>query len=285
MSLERREWHACPACDERASEPFVEFVELAFVRCAGCGAVYKRFEAAALRADDFYERGYFHGRRSGRDRRFSHRVRKAMEWVRSALELAPRARALLDVGCSFGYVIEAGRRLGLTSSGTDVSRYAVEACRQRGLEARVGTLEQLPFADQAFDVVVMKHVLEHTAAPKAALAELRRVLKPGGVVVIAVPDLQYWKGQRRRKTYRYFRPDDLGAQHYVYYSASSLAGLLTRCGFEPVVQSKAFFRARLASSAWWRRLWEPLRYLAISALQSVATAGLRRELFVIARRC
>ena len=44
---------------------------------------------------------------------------------------------------------------------------------------------------------------------------------------VAVPDLEYWKGLYRRESYRYFRPDDLGQQHYVYYRRSSLAKLLS----------------------------------------------------------
>lgn len=278
----RLEWNACPVCDGTVSEPFVAFEQLTFVRCPVCGTVYKRFEAPQLRAADFYEQGYFHGRKSGRDQRFEHRVRKAMDWIRCALELEPGARTLLDVGCSFGYVIEAGRRLGLTAAGTDVSKYAVEICRQRGLRAEAGTLEKLPFGDGELDVVVMKHVLEHTPDPKAALAETRRVLSPGGVALIAVPNLRYWKGQRRRSTYRFFRPDDLGAQHYVYYTDDSLCRLLAGSGFEPIIRSKAFFRRRLASSSWWRRLFEPLRFAVLKTLMAVT--GLRRELFVLARK-
>ena len=278
------EWTRCPICDGAAHEPFVEFDALAFVRCAGCGAVFKRFEREGLRPEGFYEQGYFHGRKSGRDKRFAHRVRKAKDWIRTALEVRAGARSLLDVGCSFGYVIEAAKRLGLEAAGADVSKYAVEVCQSRGLRAEVGTLEQLPYADGEFDVVVMKHVLEHTPHPKAALAELKRVLAPGGVTLIAVPNLTYWKGLKRRRTYRYFRPDDLGQQHYVYYTAESLERLLSQSGFTPVVRSKAFFRRALWKSAWWRRLWEPLRFAAISMAMGLARLGLQRELFLIARK-
>ncbi len=234
----RTEWTVCPICGGAPADLFVAFSSLAFVQCHSCQAVYKRFELSQSRPDDFYEKGYFHGRKSGRDRRFAHRVRKASRWLISALQFG-EARRLLDVGCSFGYVIEAGRRLGMESAGVDISAYAVEVCRSRGYRAEVGTLEHLPFGPAEFDLVMMKHVLEHTPRPREALSEIRRVTSAGALVLIAVPDLSYWKGMRRRETYRYFRPDDLGQQHFVYYTQAALVRLLEENGFEVVASSKA----------------------------------------------
>jgi ubiquinone/menaquinone biosynthesis C-methylase UbiE len=279
------EWTTCPVCDGATHTPYVEFEgALRFVRCAGCGVVFKRAEVEGLQAKDLYERDYFHGRRSGRDRRFDHRARKAMRWVRDALQFID-GRRLLDVGCSLGYVIEGGKRLGLASSGVDISSYAVKVCQERGYDAKVGTLEQLPFDDASFDVVTMKHVLEHTHEPMRALAEVTRVLGPGGVVLIAVPDVGYWKGVWQRRTYRYFRPDDLGQQHHVYYSHPSLRRLLERAGFEVVANSKGLYRPKEAARGFAHRVYEAVRAGVLGAAFGLAgTLRLRRELFVIARR-
>ena len=281
-SIAERRWSECPVCRSRSSEPYVAFDEVAFVRCQGCPTVFKSFESSSLRAPDFYERGYFHGRRSGRDRRFAHRVRKARRWILSALEHV-EARSLLDIGCSFGYVIEAGKRLGLSSAGADISAYAVQVCRARGYRAEVGSLEELPFRDGEFDIAIMKHVLEHTPTPRTALEEVRRVLSPGGAVLIALPNLLYWKGQYRRREHRYFRPDDLGQQHYVYYTRDSLALLLQRAGFEVVLSSKAHYRRKRAGNHLVGRGLESLRFAALASWQALARGLLlQRELFTIA---
>lgn len=277
-------WDLCPVCDGAAHAPHVTFDSVAFVRCTGCGTVYKSFEAAGLLAADFYEAGYFQGRRSGREHRFERRVRKAMGEIADALEHV-RAASVLDVGCSLGYVMEAGQRLGLEAAGVDVSRHAVEACAARGLVAKVGTTDALPFDAAAFDVVVMKHVLEHTPTPARALEEVRRVLRPGGAVVIAVPDVGYWKGDRQRRTYRYYRPDDLGAQHYVYYSESSLAQRLARSGFEVLARGKTRVRSALARRSLGHALSEPFRAVGTRLGRAVGGAlGLRREVYLVARR-
>lgn len=280
----RREWPKCPLCASAERETYVEFPELRFARCRGCGLVYKCEEQERLRPVDLYEQAYFHGRKSGRDKRFEHRVHKSIGQLRAALEFG-EPRSMLDVGCSFGYVIEAGRRLGMRSAGTDVSRYAVEVCQQRGYDARVGDLERLPCADGEFDLVVMNHVLEHTPDPRRALAEVSRVLSGPGLVAIRVPDVRYWKGERRRRTYRYYRPDDLGQQHFVYYSDATLPRLLAETGFEVQAATKALFRRALVASRPLLAPWESLRFAGLAVGQTFANAlHLRRELFVIARK-
>lgn len=203
---ERERDRSCSEDVERVSGLLRDGAEaLGFVRGAG---------VRALRADEFYEKDYFHGRKSGRDKRFEHRVRKAMRMINGVRQFG-ELRSVLDTGCSFGHGVEAGRRLGLDSAGTDISQYAVDVCRSRGLRAEQGTLQKLPFSNAEFDLVMLKHVMEHVPDPAVALAELRRVLRPNGRLLIAVPDLDYWKGHLLRRSYRYFRPDDLGQQHCV----------------------------------------------------------------------
>jgi SAM-dependent methyltransferase len=279
-----RVWTRCPVCAATDAVPYVMFDEVGFVQCVACTTVYKLFELAALRPDDFYEHDYFHGRRSGRDRRFEHRVRKAMRWIRSTFTFGPVHR-ILDVGCSFGYVVEAGRRLGLSSAGVDVSSYAVEVCRRRGLEVFFGSLDAQPFPDGHFDLVLARHVLEHTPQPAVALREIRRVLTAEGLLLLAVPNLTYWKGLVRRRTGRYFRPDDLGCQHYVYYTRRTIRRLLEAHGFEVLVTTKAFFRDAAASQSSARWILEWIRLCALRAgLGLAALLFLQREVFVIARR-
>ncbi|MBS1150304.1 MAG: Methyltransferase type 11 [Myxococcaceae bacterium] len=266
----------------------MSFDAVEFVECTNCGVVYKSRERAGALAADFYEQGYFHGRKSGRDKRFEHRSRKAASWILDALEVLKRpgkGARLLDVGCSLGYVLEGARRLGLASTGVDISEYAVNLCVERGYEAKVGRVDQLPYPTKEFDVVVLKHVLEHTPQPTVALEELRRVLNPDGVVLIAVPDLRYWKGDVMRKTYRYFRPDDLGAQHYVYYTAKTLTRLLETNGFAVRHTSKAVFRNHQAARSLAHRLWELFRYGILRTWVALGSSlRLQREVYLLASK-
>jgi Methylase involved in ubiquinone/menaquinone biosynthesis len=238
-------WTTCPICRSNQRTVYVSFDQLEFVRCPECSAIYKSRELVGIREDTFYESSYFHGRKSGRDKNFEHRVRKSMRTAAMAMEFT-KARSLLDIGCSLGYGIEAGRRLGLDSAGMDVSRYAVSHCCERGYRAEVGTMEHMPWKDAEFDIVVMRHVLEHTPTPQEALTEVRRIMASAGALIIAVPDPTYWKGILFRRRYRYYRPDDLGQQHYVYYSPKSLFHLLTAAGFKVLARNVSSSKKILA---------------------------------------
>lgn len=102
------------------------------------------------------------------------------------------AAAVLDAGCGTGGLI---RRLAPLHpewrwTGLDASPLACGFARTRvpaGVAVVEGTLERLPFADASFDAVVSADVLYHVDDDLTALRELRRVLKPGGCVVINVP--------------------------------------------------------------------------------------------------
>ncbi len=275
LSPEFQRWTECPVCDSRESTDFVTFEQLRFVRCSNCDTVYKNRETVGLTDHSLYEAAYHTGKRN---RRWLHRIRKAKRQIRHALRFG-KAESLLDIGCSVGYIIAAGNLLGMRASGVDVSTFAVKAAVERGLHARVGSLEHIPYDDAQFGLVVMRHVLEHTATPKQALQEVRRVLSPSGLILVMVPDVKYWKGQWLKKSYRFFRPDDLGRQHAVYYSTLTLRRLLRDCGFRVLAESKA--------------RWAPHRNWAGNTLSLVGAAewlwhwlgqklSLRRELCFVA---
>ena len=95
-----------------------------------------------------------------------------------------RLRRLLDAGCGTGEFAERARRvLGLEVVGVDQSDRMVALTRARGLEAHVADVESLPFADGAFDAVSATWMLYHVPDLDRGLAELARVLRPGGRLV------------------------------------------------------------------------------------------------------
>ena len=130
------------------------------------------------------------------------------------LGLRPGER-LLDLGCGFGrHAFEAGRRgahvVALDRADTELKevRNTFGAMAEAGEvdeSACVGTVQgdanSLPFTDGAFDRIVASEVIEHVADDAGALAELARVLRPGGVLAVTVPaegpEKICWEGQLR----------------------------------------------------------------------------------------
>jgi len=188
---------------------------------------------------------------------------------------------LLDVGCSLGYTLLAARSLGLDPSGVDVAPTAVEHCRGLGFKAEVGTMERLPFADGAFELVVMKHVLEHTPRPKVALCEVRRVLRPGGGIFIAVPFGGNRKARRDPQNHKFFAEKGLFG-HYVYYEPETLESLLRACGFRTVqVHPHLVHRRAGAAMRLVQAVTAPLRRVGQVAQNAT---GVRKEFWLCALR-
>ncbi|WP_223428660.1 bifunctional 2-polyprenyl-6-hydroxyphenol methylase/3-demethylubiquinol 3-O-methyltransferase UbiG [Tateyamaria pelophila] len=122
-----------------------------------------------------------------------------IRWVRTLKNLVPGrlawfdhhvdwgGLAVLDLGCAGGFMAEAVATRGANVTGIDPAAQAIDAARthaaEAGLEIQydVGVGEELPYADAAFDVVVCVDVLEHVEDLTKVLAEVARVLKPGGL--------------------------------------------------------------------------------------------------------
>ncbi len=110
-----------------------------------------------------------------------------------ALGLLGGGERLLDIGCWDGRLLERIRdaRLYKELTGIDIVEAGVELSRKKGFDAQVVDLNAgfLPFPDQHFDGITFLAVLEHIFDPYSVIREIRRVLRPGGILVIDVPNV------------------------------------------------------------------------------------------------
>ncbi len=94
------------------------------------------------------------------------------------------AKQVLEVGCGMGELAERVKNeLGLELIAIDLSPRMVELTAARGVDARIGDVQALPFDDESFDLVIAGWVLYHVPALEQAILECRRVLRPGGTLV------------------------------------------------------------------------------------------------------
>ena len=101
----------------------------------------------------------------------------------------PRDAEILDVGTSTGTNLRLLRNLGFARiTGVDQSPDAIRFCAEKGLGAvRLGDVRSLQLPDRRFDLVLATDVIEHVDDEMAAIRELRRVLRPGGYLLLTVP--------------------------------------------------------------------------------------------------
>lgn len=162
-------------------------------------------------------------------------------WVRSFMEEIPAGGAILDVGCGTGSALRilAARRPSLLA-GIDISPKAIGAAREKlaGLDAdlKTGDVEAgLPWPDATFDAATMTAVLHHLPDPGRVLHHIRRVLKPGGRLIVAEPRFFFPILQAENLLLRIYPVN--GDLHFL--SRRGLRRLLARCGFQTIAQKRA----------------------------------------------
>ena len=131
-------------------------------------------------------------------------------------------RAILDVGCGTGTNLAELSRFGVVS-GVESEPRAVDHCREAGWNVTLSSGDELPFDAGAFDVVTLLDVIEHVPEDATILAEARRVLRPGGVLLVTVPAYGWMWGAQ----------DEI-SHHYRRYTARSLRASLRGTGFAPM---------------------------------------------------
>lgn len=108
--------------------------------------------------------------------------------VRIVQKYIKRGR-ILDVGTGARNLLKYFIDAGWEAVGTEFSEEAAEFARNSwGLDVRVGPIEAQHFEPESFDVITFWHVLEHLSNPKSAIEESRRILKAGGILVVALPN-------------------------------------------------------------------------------------------------
>jgi len=150
---------------------------------------------------------------------------------------------VLDAGAGSGTFATILRERGYDVTVTDLSAAAVAVLRSRGFDAVESGVEELPFGNADFDAVVLGEVLEHVERDDTALAEVARVLAPGGVLAVSVPRNPAW-----------FGPSDEWAGHFRRYTRERLVEVVRGAGFE-LVSCRAW--GFPVSSLYHRRVYEP----------------------------
>jgi 2-polyprenyl-3-methyl-5-hydroxy-6-metoxy-1,4-benzoquinol methylase len=255
---------ACPVCGDTGRYDF-SGRDLMFglhrrhdyFLCAGCGAVFQHPMPDMQAIASFYPPDYSVFDEHGRIRRLSGLRRAILRRSRGYrhLEVALPIRILaellspfldvpatpefvqggrlLDVGCGNGRYLSTMRTLGWQVQGVELSEDGVRICRMADLPVHHGDLLSAALPDAAFDLITVRHVIEHIATPHPFMAELARILKPGGHLLVETPNSEAlgraWFGSN-------WYANDV-PRHLILYSPRNLAHLAGRYGLRQTALS------------------------------------------------
>lgn len=211
---------ACPVCGGATFTALFEKAGEPFVRCRGCALVLinPRRPFADIRA------GYDAAYSAGYTRKAEKKLRRARRRVRRLVGEYALAGRWLDVGCSAGFVVRAAAEAGFEAHGVDIESAAIAYGREvLGLaNLREGLLHEQAYADGCFDAISCYDVIEHVPDLHGFVAELARILAPGGVLDLGTPDLGHWRVPRALERWNELKP----SEHLYYFDRHTLARVL-----------------------------------------------------------
>jgi len=176
--------------------------------------------------EQYYPHGYY-----GSGRRFT----PIVEWLLDKLysyrayqiENQQKPGKVLDIGCGRGLLLDKLRRRGWTPMGTELNEDAAAFARDRlGLPITTEMVENAGFPDNEFDLVILWHVLEHIVSPGVLLKEVARILKPGGTLLVAVPN--FGSPEARLGGKHWFHLDV--PRHRTHFTKATLGNALNKAG-------------------------------------------------------
>jgi len=229
----------CAVCDSPRNSLFLKKersgVTFNLVQCAECGLVYVNPRLEDSRYHDVYEGDWYpnfdfnqHIKEIEETKEF---YKERYERRLSDVERFVRGGRILDVGCQLGFFLDIARRRGWQTFGVEMATKSVQYGRTvLGLAVSQGQLTDTSFENNFFDAVSLQHVLEHVPNIHEFLAELHRILRPGGCLLVEVPNIESREFQKYGVQWGIIKPE----QHLYYFSRHTLSKILNRFGFKIV---------------------------------------------------
>lgn len=223
----------CPVgCTAPLQDTAIQLAEGALRRCTGCGQLLSRASEARY-ADTMaqFNAADFNAPQGRELARRQSVARQRLARISALLGKAAPQTRVVDVGCSRGQFVAAAIAAGYVAEGVEPAPRIAEAARAAGVPVRTGLLEDQCFADSTFDALTLFEVIEHLRTPLPLLAECRRVLKPGGILLISTANAESWTAAAMGAHWDYFDMERDGG-HISFYNPRSIAQLATTSGFE-----------------------------------------------------
>jgi 2-polyprenyl-3-methyl-5-hydroxy-6-metoxy-1,4-benzoquinol methylase len=218
----------CPACkNTHHFSPSFSFPEFKLITCESCGLIF--IPASDYLPPDYYEH-YKDAATAVEVAKSNPELKRLVNLDRYhwLVKFKPSGK-VLDVGAGWGHFVWAGKETAFEVQGIEPSKENAEfAVTYLGAAVRHGSFYSMTERDE-FDVVTMWDVLEHINDPISFVQQTNRVLKPGGIVVIKVPDASSFSARFFGKNWY-----NIGHEHVNLFGKKNLSSLLEREGFQVI---------------------------------------------------
>lgn len=229
---ESRYLSTCPVgCNAPLETTTYVLPEGALLRCGACGQLISQctpeyYWQSMQEFDD--PKGTLP--EAGLEKRRFRRSKTFLDQIAKLLGQPPEQIRLLDVGCSSGAFLDAAVKLGFQAEGVEPAPKAAATAQAAGLNVRQGLLQEAGYAAGQFDAITLFEVIEHLQQPAELLQECRRILRPGGILLVGTGNAASWSMATMGARWEYLSIAKHGG-HVSFFSPESIALLGQRAGF------------------------------------------------------
>lgn len=223
----------CRLCGSPDCRPLFQKAQYEIAKCNPCGFIFLNFEPSREFLAAYYSEDFFTGDTTKHGfSNYDNEVKSLQRTFADRVELLRRyhrPEAVLDVGCATGLFMEVAAKYWKVS-GVEISAYASERARAKGLDVFTGALEDSPHIHAAFDLVTLWDTIEHVADPVKTIRQIGRIVKPGGVIALTTGDVRSFTARISGRFWHLYNVP----QHLSFFDQRSIARLLGAGGFNIV---------------------------------------------------
>ncbi|MCX7997676.1 MAG: class I SAM-dependent methyltransferase [Leptospiraceae bacterium] len=266
LDISSPEVNDCPFKDKNCKWRFLFFSKykdynLPIYQCH-CGL--QTIHPKSNEVQELYNEAYYTGKAeySYKDERQTEHY-DAYVWdarIRNIQKFVPTGN-FLDIGCAFGGFLARTKEFGFTPFGVEISSYAAEYAKKRGIQVYSGNFLDIDLPENFFQVITLVEVLEHLPYPEKVFDKLVKILAKGGLLLIQTANFNGKQAKEEGSKYHYYLPG-----HLYYYSDSLLIEILKERGIQdfkiyygvdfPLLaklqKSRGGFKTWKEYFAWWR---------------------------------
>ncbi|MBN2652212.1 MAG: class I SAM-dependent methyltransferase [Spirochaetales bacterium] len=218
----------CPVCDSNNPKQFMNMGKFNYVKCKNCDLIYQNSQPVFEHLLDRYDENYFEYEVNNHENFFKLQLFTLKDIGFESQYFPANGKKFLDIGCATGLLLAYVKKLGFAEYGIELceesAKYAVEKNHVNVINT---TLEEAGFEDNFFDVIHFSHLIEHLKDVRGFVAEVVRVLAPGGTIIVTTPRIDSPGFRLFRKQWRSAIPD-----HLQLFSKKTLEALLRDHGFQ-----------------------------------------------------
>lgn len=234
------EFIRCNLCGSGSTAKYMSIDGFKIVKCKNCSLIYVNPRLKPKSLHKIYDRKYyknsaFKGDKSalyGYDEYLKEKdlivatFKKRLEQI----EKFSKPGKLLDIGCAFGFFLELAKKHKWLAQGIEISQAGYNYAKNNlKLNVTNKPLEEANFKSSSFDVVTIFDVIEHIPNPQKTVKEIRRILKPNGLIVVTTPDIGSLAAKILGKNWEEVKRV---REHIYFFSRNTLRKMLEANGFK-----------------------------------------------------